>query len=417
MPARNFRRKVLLQLALLPVLLVLVEIGVRLYTGWDAARARAELLELASSMHQQTPDPYEELQLRGYDFEALDEKLLLHPYYGWDKRGSLEDLALDVAYFREADETLDVLVLGGSVAARFKREGEPRLVELMLRDERSKDLHFRFHNYARGGFKQPQQACELIYLLSLGFSPDVVINIDGFNEIFLSLRNARIGIHPVYPSSSFWSHFAQGRSVDPQALDLQLATWELQREAQQSASRALSSGYLRSAALGGIILGRIRRMRTVWAAAQESYTAHISAPEDLVVRGPSCGKEVDEVLELAVHNWAASSRSMHGICAQRGIEYLHVLQPTLADAGSKVPTEDELRALTSLGDDVERIGEGYRLLREAGKVLRSDGVHFVDATDLFAREPGERYVDHCHFGLTGNEELAERIANALLAAL
>ena len=66
-----------------------------------------------------------------------------------------------------------------------------------------------------------------------------MINIDGFNEIALSIRNEELGLHPLYPSAGFWSHFARGRQVDPEALDLQLATWSLQREARRVALDAL----------------------------------------------------------------------------------------------------------------------------------------------------------------------------------
>jgi len=420
----SWKRKLLLQLALVPVVLIAVELGARVALDWDADRARAELVELVASMNAQVPDPYDPHESDGeleVDLEALDQKLLLHPYYGWDKKSSLDELARNVEYFRasadKGDGGFDVLVLGGSVAARFARHGEERLAELLRADPRFDARAIRFHNLARGGFKQPQQASELAYLLALGLEPDAVLNIDGFNEIALSIRNAELGMHPLYPSSGFWSHFARDRQVDPEALDLQLTTWALQREARGLARSALEGGRLRSAVLGSFALKKVRRLRGDWAAAQQAYTDHLAGRGEVVVRGPPFAPGLEAMLDITAHNWVESSRSMRAMCAERGALYLHVLQPTLADEGSKVPSEDERDYLWSLREDLDGIRAGYRRLRESSTILVEAGVHFVDASDLFVGVVETRYVDHCHFGPKGNRQLAERIAAALLDAL
>jgi hypothetical protein len=413
------KRKLLLQLALVPVVLLVVELGVRAALGWDADGARAELVELVGSMNAQVPDPYgtdEELEV---DLDALDQKLLLHPYYGWDKKSSLDEVAQAARHFHAADdEVFDVLVLGGSVAAWFARHGQDHLVQLLQADARFAEREVRFHNFARGGFKQPQQAGELAFLLALGFAPDAVINIDGFNEIALSIRNEELGMHPLYPSSGFWSHFARDRQVDPEALDLQLETWSLQREARDVAQHTLDGGRLRSAVLGSLALKRVHRLRAEWVEAQQAYTTHVAMRAgESVVQGPPFTPGLESMLDITARNWVESSRSMRAMCAERGALYLHVLQPTLADEGSKEPTADEQEFLGGLHEDLDGIRAGYARLRASGAELTEVGVNFIDATDLFADVAERRYVDHCHFGPKGNRELAERIAAAFLDAL
>ena len=61
---------------------------------------------------------------------------------------------------------------------------------------------------ARGGYKEPQQVNALVLLFALGFEPDVVIDIDGFNEVALGNNNQSLGFHPAFPSASHWSHLA-----------------------------------------------------------------------------------------------------------------------------------------------------------------------------------------------------------------
>jgi hypothetical protein len=50
------------------------------------------------------------------------------------------------------------------------------------------------------GWKQPQQPLALSYFLSLGAKYDVVMNLDGFNELALPfLNNLRAGVYPFFP--------------------------------------------------------------------------------------------------------------------------------------------------------------------------------------------------------------------------
>jgi hypothetical protein len=53
---------------------------------------------------------------------------------------------------------------------------------------------------ATGGYKQPQQLMALTYLLALGAHFDLVINVDGFNEVALpAAENVPQGYSPYYP--------------------------------------------------------------------------------------------------------------------------------------------------------------------------------------------------------------------------
>jgi hypothetical protein len=109
-----------------------------------------------------------------------------------------------------------------------------------------------------------------------------------------------------------------------------------------------------------------------------------------------------------------ASEAMHAMCAARGIHYLHVLQPTLHDEGSKVPTEKELAV--GLIDPHWKAGvvDGYPLLRKAAGRLQAQGIAFLDASRLFVDVKKTLYFDACHFGQEGNDLLADAIATMLL---
>ena len=83
-------------------------------------------------------------------------------------------------------------------------------------------LHERFNitgkeivilNFARGGGKQPEQLSILAYMLSLGAEFDMIINIDGFNEVALPpAENIPKGVYPFYPRQ--WYYRARN-IIDP----------------------------------------------------------------------------------------------------------------------------------------------------------------------------------------------------------
>ena len=55
---------------------------------------------------------------------------------------------------------------------------------------------------AHGGWKQPQQLLALSWILALGGELDVLINVDGFNEVALDgVENAERGVFPA-PASA-----------------------------------------------------------------------------------------------------------------------------------------------------------------------------------------------------------------------
>ena len=192
----------------------------------------------------------------------------------------------------------------------------------------------------------------------------------------------------------------------------------MQREAREIADRAVSRKYHYSALLGRPTLSRLEKLRARWGATQEAIVRLLGEGEaSEPLRGPRFDTEIEAALGTMTLCWAESSRSLQGICRARGIPYLHVLQPTLHDEGSKPLTPAEIESGRAKQAFVEGVRRGYPMLRRAGAELRAAGVNFVDCSLIFQDVETGLYFDACHFRKTGITMLAERIAEGLLAVL
>jgi hypothetical protein len=426
----SWRKKLALQVALLPLLVLAIEGGYRLllvFRGqpYDGAAARVELEELVSSMRDTIPTTPETGRL-AREAQSLQEQLpepeplVLHPYFGYEREPSIAVVEDESKRFRRGDfdASFNVLIVGGSVAGIFGRRGTERLGELLRADPRLTGREVRFFGHGRGSFKQPQQSFLVQFLLGLGYRLDAVINIDGFNELALGNKNAWDGAHPLYPSAIRYAHLARGGSADPADVELLLDARSALREAATVSERAVATGSLRSAILGRRALVRAHAARNRFAAAQEAYGKRLLGRDaDAAVRGPGFARALPDVLALIVEGWVSSSRDLQALCTAHGITYLHVLQPTMHDEGSKVLTEQERQKDNAHESWREAIRPGYPMLRAAGARLAAEGVRFLDGSMLFRDVADTMYFDACHFRIPGNVLLAERIAPGLLAAL
>ncbi len=410
-----------LRLALLVGSLVAAELALRLVLALagvpqSPAAIREELASLLGHFGDQLPARLVERE--GLDPIRKAERRMPHPYLGWETLEGLELLERHGAETAEERARIyDVWLVGGSVAYLFGRSGgAERLRELLQADARCAGKTVRLQNYAHTEYKEPQQVLLVCYLLSLGLAPDAVIALDGYNEAAIGTRNAALGTHPVYPSIVGWSAVQPPPESDLQRERIRGEVTALRGRAESVGRLVREHGLARSALLGRAAVLYVQRLQARWARGIEEYAEWIRRREDdLALRGPRIGgKEPEAVLETVLTNFEQSSRTLHAICADRGIAYLHVLQPTLHDEGSK-PLSAEERELPPLGRSTdEAIHLAYPRLRALGAELREQGIAFEDASGVFRDVSATLYFDAIHFGEEGNVLLAERIARSFL---
>jgi hypothetical protein len=335
----------------------------------------------------------------------------IHPYTGYTHSLGLQTEAEAIAYFADGQpqDEYSIFFLGGSVAAGFQAGAAPILEDLFAQGLGLNGRRVRLFGLAVPGHKQPQQLLALTYLLSQGCRPDLVINMDGLNELRITLSNTHAGLDPSFPSVGHWSSLlSEGRGSDTP--ELIYAMLRPQQEAARIGEAALTNGTTRSAVLSLWTLSRLRQRQADRAAAQEVVVlARAEVQRAGKAAGFGTGTPRERALEHALRCWFDSSLAMHDLSSARGIRYMHWLQPTLHDAGSKPIHPVEQRV--GIGEQGMNpvVVEGYPLLRERLVELQRLGVEALDASDAFLHESGRVYRDSCHFTGGGNRLLLERV--------
>ncbi len=304
-----------------------------------------------------------------------------------------------------------IAVTGGSVAFSFARALASDLREEFLAElpgfERAVIL-----NLALPGYKQPQQVITLSYLLALGVHFDVVINLDGFNEVTLGLaENLRKGVNPFYPRSWFF----RVQDYDPStrlALGELAYRLDLRRRRAELFARA-PWRYSPTAGLLWTVLDR-RAQRAVSKLELEMQSSSEQTAAAYTVTGPPWRLEdLDATYRELVSFWQRTSEQMHHLAAARGIRYYHFLQPNQYLAGSKPMSPEERRvAIQTEGYHYgEHAAAAYPMLVEHGRQLAELGVPFHDLTMLFAAVEEPVYIDRCcHFNALGEKLIAGAVA-------
>src|SRR5688572_11719619 len=91
-------------------------------------------------------------------------------------------------------------IFGGSVGAWFCHAGAHRLLDGLRTKPYFTSKELVPLCLSHEGYKQPQQLLVLAYFLSIGQAFDLVVNIDGFNEVALSAMNHQRGLDISMPS-------------------------------------------------------------------------------------------------------------------------------------------------------------------------------------------------------------------------
>ena len=375
-------------------------------TGLHADALRLELLDRSGG---ELPQSAASLTRTGRNQK---QGYMIHPYLGfvYDGRDSkavnAQGLIGPSLLDNTAPDNFNVVIIGGSVAGDFFVLEWDVLRQALAALPATKGRTVRIFCLAVPGYKQPQPLLAVAYFLSQGARVDLLINLDGFNDVVLPGHDlVPAGISPVYPM--FWRDMTDD-FVDAKARKLlgRLALWD--ELGQDWAKGASYFSFSRTALvlwhLGDKLLDR-REQDTL---AQLRDRAMAPLPEPAGV-DPGLSQEL--VQAQAADIWLRSSLALAELARGAGFAYLHVLQPNQYPEGAKpLSAQEQAKAISPDPAFGEAVRRGYRELDKRVPLLLQAGVAFEDATRLFAEYPGDLYRDTCcHFNEAGNALLATRV--------
>ncbi|HNX68295.1 MAG TPA: hypothetical protein PLL75_01010 [Candidatus Omnitrophota bacterium] len=309
-----------------------------------------------------------------------------------------------IPFQRESDEQYIVAVFGGSVAMSVSFLGMEALRDELKKIPALKDKKIVLLNFAFGGYKQPQQLMILNYMLALDGAFDMIINLDGFNDIVLPVtENLPDKTCLFFPRRWRWRLF---REVGGPEEILRRADLIRLKKTRKTVADVFSMNLFRYSFTMQLVFRLIDGSLSakIFQDMQKLSAGERPVRDSYAMMGPQRSYADDRTMyqDLAAF-WERCSLQMHRICNANGIRYYHFLQPNQYVLGTK-PIRDQERRIAINERHVYKKSaeEGYPYLSEMGKALSDAGVKFYDLTRVFSDHPEPLYVDDCcHVGNEG----------------
>lgn len=389
-----------------------------------------------STIHaKQRKYSYEEIKFENgekEDFPLTEKDIkIIHPYLGYvwtpekdyekfnhtslpvNNYGFLDDKE---PIFKSSNSQIIIGILGGSVARVFSVSGVESLIKELKRSPDFWDKEIIIVRMALGGYKQPQQLIALTYLLALGAHFDIVINLDGFNEITLpKVENIPNQVFPFYPKQWF------SLTTDLSDISIKVAIGEIAylENRRKEWARLFLNTALRYSIFLNLIWEHYDTILSIKIADKELNLLNNKTikVERYVTTGPPFVYNSEEDIYISLAEiWENCSLQMHRICTTNNIKYYHFLQPNQYVPNSKIMSKEELRqAYSQKSPYGTAVIQGYPYLIKAGAGLSEEGVYFFDLTMIFKDKVETLYVDDmCHLNRRGNEILGEIMGRIII---
>ncbi len=364
----------------------------------------------------------------GFDYPAE----IVHPYLGWVRQphprtpAAQADLPVNDFGFSDREGPIQsrspdrvvIGILGGSVAEQFAETASGKLIEELQASPYFMGKDVVIVRLALSGYKQPQQLLTVNYLLTLGAQFDILINIDGYNDIVLPVvENVPNHVFACFPRS--W-HLRVTEAGNLEVLRTIGRIAHLKDQARSWAEFVQARPWCYSPTLN--LAWRIYHANTRLALfRQYSILNELKNGEDnAAASGPPEKFSNDaEAYEHCAAIWRRSSLQLHQLCAANGIRYYHFLQPNQYVPDSKPLEIEEMKEVWHPSHRGHKpVEAGYPLLIREGRNLAERGVSFTDLTTLFAGHSERTYRDACcHLNARGNELMAAKIAEVIRQSL
>lgn len=343
----------------------------------------------------------------------------LHPYFGFRTPPTYDGLPQK----KTNNNQFIIGIFGGSVAQHFYiYELQHHILAKMLQSlPEFQNREIVILKFASPSHKQPQQLMTLNYYLSVGQELDMVINIDGFNEVALSYLNNKAGIEVSMPNSIVYSPLIAlaNKDLSSEQLELALEVLQLKNKIRDALNRLsecrIATCYMLSWAQAKYLFNQYREKSQTF-----NQLKRDEAKDSLVyLKRLEKPLEDPEALQRIVDIWSNSSLAMRDLLAARRIPYFEFIQPDQYYSTRRHFSEGEKQiAINENGLYREAIIKGYPKLLAKVSSLQAAGVKVFNAATVFDETRDIVYRDDCcHYNDAGNEVLSRYIGQSIVTVL
>jgi hypothetical protein len=396
-------QKILLVLGSLCGSLLLCEALARLVVKDGAARERAAFL---TEIAVPTQEPGAALINR--------QHYRLHPYLGYTFRprggGNNQGFPAGIDYpYRKGEREFVIGLFGGSVAWQLSEVPQPLLDRLKPALSRRGYQKVTLLPFAVGGWRQPQSFHAMLAALP---TLDMVVNLDGFNEIHF-LTDMMVASQPAdFPWPEVYGALAHEVTDEQVLVRGQLVTLKRDAAAVTKSFDAAPLAWSSLAHLAWRVYAsrQGKKLRALRFREQET--------DRLDWRGydPVSPSDVDRARAAYLDEWMDLIRLSRVLTESKHKLFFNFIQPNQHFSGSKPLSAEEI-AMIGAGAGYQHVSALYERVRAMSTELNGEGIEVHFLGDLFKRRTQTLYKDECcHLNLEGLEFLANAIADRILAS-
>jgi hypothetical protein len=349
--------------------------GLRFDTLWEEGFYKDRITGL-----DYLPDYYHRLTVNSHGFWSLHE----YPY-------------------KPAQDELVVGVFGGSVAFHFWLSALDEKSPTLKRIAHATGKRLVVLNFASGGRKQPEMLLQLGYFLAIGQKLDFVLNIDGFNDAYVSWLNVtNYETDHSMPFAEFMYKIQNGFAERVQVAGGAFGWPAILAGGRDTARRLERSTRSALVKYGADYAERflISRLNAAEVELAEQRTSLRYA-----VQMPASTRSFEQALPDLASMWFNSSVAMASLAKGVGIPYLHILQPNQYGSQKRLsPKEQEWGVRDATQVPLSAIVPlAYDAFLLAAARFPERSVNFIDATPIYDGAPETIFIDWCcHVNETGN---------------
>ena len=369
----------------------------------------------------------------------LDESIVerLHPFFGYVlKQGAFtnEKLKLKVnkhgffslyeyPFIKTNKKQFIIGVFGGSVANNFAvDEYKNQILSKKLQSyPEFADREIVVLNFGNGGYKQPQQLLILNYFLALGQELDLVLNIDGFNEVALSNLNNKAQIELGMPSVQHIQPLTNlASNVSPEVMSAIVQINDNKKQLKAGIDKLQTCQLALCHAVTSL---RVKQLVNNYQQAIVKYDAQVKnsnadTANSSIVYIPKADSVLPDraAFDKMASMWYESSIGMNQILSSRKIKYFHFIQPNQYYPTKRVFTAKEKEiAINKESPYIEGVKKGYPVLLSKVDDLQKARVNVFSAVNILDNTKETVYKDACcHYNSVGEEVLANYISSSII---